>query len=628
MLAFFLFTFAYSAQIIKKFYLSKASQQSLIAISVFLAIGALASVRKIGEWQLVWTSWYLLLAIQVLYLFQPKKTPGWLSSYLLSALQLGIAAEYTKSPAFFIFYLLFLALSPLGFSILIIKSEVKESINKFLKPKLPYIKWLSSTTLSVFFLTAIIFIALPRAKKPFLATREKKGLIPKLQQTGLSDSQIIKGEKFCFRPEVSLGEFSEYKKKKTILMLVETDKPFLWRVEAFNDFEFKSGVWSIKVKDRRQFTLQNGYLRLKPLYLSQASLIRMRPQQFIHHKFYIKNFTGNLLPCAYQVLEIGDLPATRVNVDVSENIYLPQQLKFNTSYNVVSIQKIFPSHILRSLPRKYPEKIKKLYLQLPPNLDDRIVKLTAKILKDIPPVQYDEVATLQKFLIRNYTYTAQRLSGENQLSKFLFEDFRGDCEYFATALVIMLRIAGIPARLVIGFSKGDYDPVSRITIVTPEYAHAWVEVYFPEVGWLTCDPIPNGVNAQQWSETPSPEIPKSEILTLAKEEITPPEEELVPPEEAAPEEEITPPEEAAAPPEEEITPPEEELVSPEEAAPEEEVTPPQEEEAPPEEEITPPEEELAPPEEAAPEEEVTPPEEEAALPEEEITPPEEELAPP
>ncbi|OQX82283.1 MAG: hypothetical protein B6D53_04860, partial [Candidatus Omnitrophica bacterium 4484_49] len=264
-------------------------------------------------------------------------------------------------------------------------------------------------------------------------------------------------------------------------MLVETDKPFLWRVEAFNDFEFKSGVWSIKVKDRRQFTLQNGYLRLTPLYLSQASLIKMRPQQFIHHKFYIKNFTGNLLPCAYQVLEIGDLPATRVNVDVSENIYLPQQLKFNTSYNVVSIQKIFPSHILRSLPRKYPE--------------------------------------------------------------ILFEDFRGDCEYFATALVIMLRIAGIPARLVIGFSKGDYDPVSRITIVTPEYAHAWVEVYFPEVGWLTCDPIPNGVNAQQWSETPSPEIPKSEILTLAKEEITPPEEELVPPEEAAPEEEVTPPEE-------------------------------------------------------------------------------------
>ncbi|HDM08528.1 MAG TPA: transglutaminase domain-containing protein, partial [Candidatus Omnitrophica bacterium] len=569
LLAFFLFTFAYSAQIIKKFYLSKASQQSLIAISVFLAIGALASVRKIGEWQLVWISWYLLLAIQVLYLFQPKKTPGWLFSYLLSALQLGIAAEYTKSPAFFIFYLLFLALSPLGFSILIIKSEVKESINKFLKPKLPYIKWLSSTTLSVFFLTAIIFIALPRTEKPFLATREKKGLIPKLQQTGLSDSQIIKGEKFCFRPEVSLGELSEYKKKKTILMLVETDKPFLWRVKAFNNFEAKSGIWSIKVKDRRQFNLQNGYLRLKPLYLSQASLIRIQPQQFIHHKFYIKNFTGNFLPCAYQVLEIGDLPATRVNIDVSENIYLPQQLKFNTSYNVVSIQKIFPSHILRSLPRKYPEEIKKLYLQLPSNLDDRIVKLTAKILKDIPPVQYDEVATLQKFLIRNYTYTAQRLSGENQLSKFLFEDFRGDCEYFATALVIMLRIAGIPARLVIGFSKGDYDPVSRITIVTPEYAHAWVEVYFPEVGWLTCDPIPNGVNAQQWSETPSPEIPKSEILTLAKEEITPPEEELVPPEEAAPEEEVTPPQEEAAPPEEEITPPEEELVPPEEAAPEE-----------------------------------------------------------
>ncbi len=618
LLAFFLFSFAYIGQTIKKFYLSKTARQILLISAIFLAGLALISVRKIGEWQLVWISWYLILAVQIIYLFKPKTSQGWLFSYLLSTLQLGIAAEFTKNPAFFIFYLLFLILSPVGFSMCILSSEIKENLWKFLKPRFPYIKWLSLTTLNIFFFTAIIFVILPRSKTPLLATKGKGELISKLKKTAVSDLEIMKGEKFRFPSDISLGEISKLKNKDTILMLVETDKPFLWRVKAFNHFDYDRGVWSVDTTGWKQFKVHNGLLHFKPLYLSQNELIKMRPEQFIHHKFYIKNFVQNLLPVAYQVLEIEKLPVSEIKMDDLENIFLPHNLDFNTVYTVVSIQKLLPPSLLRSLPRKYPEEIKKLYLQLPSDIDPKIIKLTTKILKNIPHNQYEEVAVLRKFLSDNYIYTTQPLSGKNQLSKFLFKEFKGDCEYFATALTIMLRIANIPARFVIGFSGGNYDSVSRTSIVTPEYTHAWVEIYFPEVGWLTCDPVPGGVNAEQWSQALNIKINKNEIMTIGKETTTPPEEEAIPPEE------VTPPEEETIPPEEEeVTPPEKETIPPEE------VTPPEEEAIPPEEEVTPPEKEtITPEEEAIPPEEVTPPEEETIPPEEEVTPLEKETIPP
>lgn len=76
----------------------------------------------------------------------------------------------------------------------------------------------------------------------------------------------------------------------------------------------------------------------------------------------------------------------------------------------------------------------------------------------------------------------------DRLHYFLFENRKGYCLYFANGMVAMLRSLGIESRVAVGFSEGTYSPELDAYVVTSEEAHAWVEVYYPEYGWITYDP--------------------------------------------------------------------------------------------------------------------------------------------
>ena len=71
---------------------------------------------------------------------------------------------------------------------------------------------------------------------------------------------------------------------------------------------------------------------------------------------------------------------------------------------------------------------------------------------------------------------------------FLFDSKQGYCDYFATAMVVLLRAEGVPARVASGFAPGDFDPDTGISIVRENHAHSWVEAYFPRYGWITFEP--------------------------------------------------------------------------------------------------------------------------------------------
>jgi hypothetical protein len=81
---------------------------------------------------------------------------------------------------------------------------------------------------------------------------------------------------------------------------------------------------------------------------------------------------------------------------------------------------------------------------------------------------------------------------EDPLANFLFVRRSGHCEYFASAMTIMLRSIGIPTRYVTGFLPGEFNDVGGDYIIRESDAHAWVEVYFPYYGWITFDPTPPG----------------------------------------------------------------------------------------------------------------------------------------
>ena len=99
---------------------------------------------------------------------------------------------------------------------------------------------------------------------------------------------------------------------------------------------------------------------------------------------------------------------------------------------------------------------------------------------------------IERHLLFDYGYTLEFIGrgGDEPIEHFLLEAKRGHCEYFASAMVLLLRAQGIPARLITGFLGAEYAPWERTWVVRQSNAHAWVEGYLPGVGWKTFDPTP------------------------------------------------------------------------------------------------------------------------------------------
>jgi hypothetical protein len=159
-------------------------------------------------------------------------------------------------------------------------------------------------------------------------------------------------------------------------------------------------------------------------------------------------------------------------------------------YDAISDVPNVPAENLRKSAQTYPESLLALYLQLP-KLDPRI-PIMAKTITSRAGNPYDKARAVESYLRGNYGYTLD-LSGTppvDPLAYFLFEKRAGHCEYFAAAMTVMMRTLGVPARYVNGFLPGEYNDVGGDYIIRASDAHSWVEVFFPDYGWITFDPTP------------------------------------------------------------------------------------------------------------------------------------------
>jgi transglutaminase-like putative cysteine protease len=141
------------------------------------------------------------------------------------------------------------------------------------------------------------------------------------------------------------------------------------------------------------------------------------------------------------------------------------------------------------------------YLQVP-KLDSRIRPLTEKIVGNAK-TPYDRASAIETYLRTHYGYTLQlgKTKAADPISDFLFVRRRGHCEYFSSAMAIMLRTIGIPSRVVNGFAGGEFNDITSQYVIRASDAHSWVEAYIPGQGWLAFDPTPgsNAQNHSQWS---------------------------------------------------------------------------------------------------------------------------------
>jgi len=105
--------------------------------------------------------------------------------------------------------------------------------------------------------------------------------------------------------------------------------------------------------------------------------------------------------------------------------------------------------------------------------------------------QLDVVRRVKGFLERGFRYDTQVEDGDRPLEDFLFTRRSGYCQHFSGAAALLLRLAGVPARVATGFAPGQYDSERRVWQVRDLDAHSWVEVYFEGVGWVPVDPTPS-----------------------------------------------------------------------------------------------------------------------------------------
>jgi len=224
---------------------------------------------------------------------------------------------------------------------------------------------------------------------------------------------------------------------------------------------------------------------------------------------------ASALPTVWQPARVS-----REDIALSANggVQSDRTVASGTSYTGVSYRPPDDPALLRGAGRNYPDEIEDRYTQLPADQSERLGRFTDELTANASTA-YGEARAIEQWLEADKTYSLNASHDQDSdvgiATQFVFDMETGYCEYFATSMVAMLRTQDIPARYVVGYSTGEQ--VGENTYeVRGMNAHAWVEVYFPDVGWVRFDPTPGNERRQAESEALG-----QESLTPTSTETTP-----------------------------------------------------------------------------------------------------------
>ncbi|MDQ2051178.1 transglutaminaseTgpA domain-containing protein [Natronolimnohabitans sp. A-GB9] len=200
--------------------------------------------------------------------------------------------------------------------------------------------------------------------------------------------------------------------------------------------------------------------------------------------------------------ELGVMPAAphpiAVEGDLAEYTDVSQQGQFHPetpvlegdTYAVESVIADPDPDALRNAGTDYPEPVTDRYLQTPEGVSSEFEERTAEITDDAD-TPYETAVAIESHLrsSKGYSLDLERPDG-NVAEEFLLEMDEGYCVYFATTMVQMLRAEDVPARYVTGYTSGQQVDDDEY-VVRGTDAHAWVEVYFPDQGWVAFEPTPS-----------------------------------------------------------------------------------------------------------------------------------------
>jgi len=170
-------------------------------------------------------------------------------------------------------------------------------------------------------------------------------------------------------------------------------------------------------------------------------------------------------------------------------LYAPSALREGKTYSTISSVSHASAQTLRRIGADYPNWLTRRYLQLPEKLPQRVRTLANEITAPYSN-PYDKATAIEAYL-RKIPYDLSinaPPAGRDAVDWFLFDNRRGYCDYYASAMTVLCRAVGIPARLAQGYARGEYEISVRGFRVRESDAHSWPEVYFPYCGWIEFEP--------------------------------------------------------------------------------------------------------------------------------------------
>ena len=213
-------------------------------------------------------------------------------------------------------------------------------------------------------------------------------------------------------------------------------------------------------------------------------------------------------------------PATQLPNLSASALHAP--MTAGKTYTVVSSVSRATPAMLREAGTDYPRPLLQRYLRLP-RIPQRVRELAASLTEPYAN-PYDQARAVESYLrtLGYSTEVAPPPAGRDAVDYFLFDSQTGYCDYFSSAMAVMLRSVGIPARVVSGYATGTPNGDGTFE-VRDSNAHSWVEVYFPRYGWIEFDPTPAlpavqhpiGYVAPTPTPTPAPlTTPAPEIMPM------------------------------------------------------------------------------------------------------------------
>lgn len=406
---------------------------------------------------------HFLLTLQAVKLLAPKKGRDWLQLYLLSFFSLVSASALSVELSFAILFVCYLFAAPWVMVLFHLKGAV-ENAGKDPDREIRLLDWALARLVGgigvvLLFLTLFLFLAIPRLRGGFLGDSWASGSAA----TGFSD-------------RLALGEVAEIQKSGAVALRVGVDQPKLlqgrrlyWRGLALDLFD-----------GRRWQRSTNHLIPLKRVggFFLVGEWANKNGSPLIRQQILLEPTGSPTLFALDRPVALSGGPRHLFR-DPLGNLSILSAVPFKISYEVLS----YPA----GLPEGPPQPS---LLQLPA-IDPRIFQLARRLTVGIGDPM-SRARTLELFLRESYRYSLQGLpqGDKDPLAVFLFEVRQGNCEYFASALAVMLRSLGIPARVVNGYLGGEWNPYGEYYLVRQSDAHSWVEAYFAGQGWATLDPTP------------------------------------------------------------------------------------------------------------------------------------------